>query len=484
MKIILISLIIILFSTNPFAQKSFEIPQEINPSQFSIEAGDFYNTIIDALNNNNLEKITNSELKSTNGYPLKTVIQQSGENLGWVNDYKYINYFDERNNLIRDELQSWKDDSTWYTYTRAFYNYDQNDNRIEFIDQMLQSTQWVNDRRITYGYSLLNNLLVELHQFWQNNDWTNSSKIVRDYIGNNKSDEVNLSWYTNRWENEQHSSFVYNSANNLTQEINQNWESGNWVNYHKLNLTYDDAQNLIEKLYNYWENSQWNSGTKLIYTYDGNKNLLESLWVGWNGSGWTNLELDVSYYDENFNNIERIQYNWEDTSWTFGKRWFYDYDLNNNNTSEIGQYFTNLNWKNDYKIEYAYDENSNLIERMHQFWRNEQWENELKFIFSYIKEIEDTVVNGNQTAGYILYQNYPNPFNPKTTITYKIPIQSFVSIQIFNSLGEYISSIINEEKVPGIYEVKFYGENLPSGVYLYQLNVGKYSKTKKMILLK
>ncbi len=54
----------------------------------------------------------------------------------------------------------------------------------------------------------------------------------------------------------------------------------------------------------------------------------------------------------------------------------------------------------------------------------------------------------------------PNPFNLNTTITYKISKQSFVSIQIYNSLGEYVASLENEDKSPGIYEVNFSAENL------------------------
>jgi hypothetical protein len=86
---------------------------------------------------------------------------------------------------------------------------------------------------------------------------------------------------------------------------------------------------------------------------------------------------------------------------------------------------------------------------------------------------------------YFLYQNYPNPFNPSTTIRYRVPVKSFVKIDIYNVLGSLIETIVNEEKAPGSYEVKFNAENLTSGVYFYSLKTSSgYSLTQKMMVLK
>ena len=97
----------------------------------------------------------------------------------------------------------------------------------------------------------------------------------------------------------------------------------------------------------------------------------------------------------------------------------------------------------------------------------------------------DSIV-GNTTSNfyYALDQNYPNPFNATTIIKYQIPNLSFVSIKIYDGLGNEIITLVNEFKVPGIYEVNFDGTLLASGVYFYQLKVDKYTEIKKMILLK
>jgi len=91
---------------------------------------------------------------------------------------------------------------------------------------------------------------------------------------------------------------------------------------------------------------------------------------------------------------------------------------------------------------------------------------------------------------FSLSQNYPNPFNPITTITYQIPKTSFVTLKVYDVLGNEIVTLINEEKPAGSYEVEFQSAigsataGLASGMYFYQLKVGNYVETKKMLLLK
>ena len=85
---------------------------------------------------------------------------------------------------------------------------------------------------------------------------------------------------------------------------------------------------------------------------------------------------------------------------------------------------------------------------------------------------------------YVLEQNFPNPFNPVTTIGYKIPKRSFVTIKVYDVLGNEVTTLVNDEKPTGTYELKWNAANLTSGIYFYKLNTGNYSETKKMLLLK
>jgi photosystem II stability/assembly factor-like uncharacterized protein len=104
-------------------------------------------------------------------------------------------------------------------------------------------------------------------------------------------------------------------------------------------------------------------------------------------------------------------------------------------------------------------------------------------------------INGNTEIPkqFMLYQNYPNPFNPTTKIKFDIPF-SFppskgvrgmnVLLSIFNSLGQQISTLVNQNLKPGSFEVEWDDSNYPSGIYYYKLDAGDFSETKKMILLK
>lgn len=92
--------------------------------------------------------------------------------------------------------------------------------------------------------------------------------------------------------------------------------------------------------------------------------------------------------------------------------------------------------------------------------------------------------NEGQLPDYFLSQNYPNPFNPVTRIQYALGNRQFVSIKVYDLLGNEIAALVNEEKPAGRYEINFNGSRLPSGVYFYQLSSGNYVQTRKMVLLK
>ncbi len=97
-----------------------------------------------------------------------------------------------------------------------------------------------------------------------------------------------------------------------------------------------------------------------------------------------------------------------------------------------------------------------------------------------------TFVKKDETVpkGFVLEQNYPNPFNPSTTINYSIPNEEFISLKIFNSLGEEVAELLNETKPAGNYSFTFNASTLTSGVYFYKISAGNFVETKKMMLIK
>ena len=97
----------------------------------------------------------------------------------------------------------------------------------------------------------------------------------------------------------------------------------------------------------------------------------------------------------------------------------------------------------------------------------------------------DVELIGQQIPDHFdLYNNYPNPFNPSTRIRFAVPEISNVKIEVYNLTGEKVTTLINEVKSAGYYEVNFNAVNIASGIYFYRIQAGDFVETKKMILLK
>ena len=97
-------------------------------------------------------------------------------------------------------------------------------------------------------------------------------------------------------------------------------------------------------------------------------------------------------------------------------------------------------------------------------------------------------INDESTSNLIkefeLFQNYPNPFNPSTYISYQLPTGIFVTIKVYDVLGKEVKTLVNEHQNVGRYSMEFNASKLPSGVYFCTINAGKYSATKKLLLIK
>ena len=111
--------------------------------------------------------------------------------------------------------------------------------------------------------------------------------------------------------------------------------------------------------------------------------------------------------------------------------------------------------------------------------------------FGSILRSEDSVITDFQEnnflsvpEGFYLSQNYPNPFNPKTIINYQLSMFNFVSIKVYDVLGNEVASLVNGKQNAGYYSVEFDGSGFASGVYFYKLEAGEFSETKRMVILK
>lgn len=94
------------------------------------------------------------------------------------------------------------------------------------------------------------------------------------------------------------------------------------------------------------------------------------------------------------------------------------------------------------------------------------------------------VNNTNIPEKFLLFQNYPNPFNPLTKINYELRVTNYVTLNVYDVNGRLVKELVNQKQSAGNYSVDFEGSGLPSGTYIYRLQAGDFSETKKMVLLK
>jgi hypothetical protein len=151
--------------------------------------------------------------------------------------------------------------------------------------------------------------------------------------------------------------------------------------------------------------------------------------------------------------------------------------LNDGNWTKIG--FINGNGTSNSTKDYTFTDN-NLNQGLY-YYRLKQIDNDGNYRYS------NTVsLNINSQLAFVLEQNYPNPFNPSTVISFQIPLNSHVSLDVYDIIGKKVATLVDEEKTAGKYSVELSANkfNLSSGIYVYTLSAGNYSSAKKFILMK
>ncbi|MBP9582686.1 MAG: T9SS type A sorting domain-containing protein [Ignavibacterium sp.] len=161
-------------------------------------------------------------------------------------------------------------------------------------------------------------------------------------------------------------------------------------------------------------------------------------------------------------------------------------DLKNLSFRDIVEETIVLNPNEEKEIVYTFDVNYNI---------GNATADTIEFIITDNKSVYLTkqfILNYGVPTEYKLEQNYPNPFNPATKIRYSIPNvalrqaqgDNFTTLKVYDILGNEVTTLVNEQKEPGYYEVDFNASQFASGVYVYRLQSGSYVSSKKMLMIK
>ena len=131
----------------------------------------------------------------------------------------------------------------------------------------------------------------------------------------------------------------------------------------------------------------------------------------------------------------------------------------------------------------ARNQNGNLITPGNYFCKMTASTFRDSIIMQYQDVLSVNEVNSNVET-FSLLQNYPNPFNPITTIQFSIPFEDYVTLKVFGLLGEEVATLVSQRFLPGTYSVQWDAGNASDGIYVYRLQSGKFSQSKKLILLR
>jgi hypothetical protein len=409
-------------------------------------------------------------------------------------------------------FQVW-DETVWRDSVRGDYIY----NAQGWLTEVLYenwSGVWINSSHYTYTYTGYGYVATEIYQYWDGSKWENYSRTTYTYNSNNKKTQYTVeNWNGSTWVNNYQSLYEYYPNGNLEKEIVQIWW-GIWENYTQYLYEYNSNDLVTELLIQYWSAGAWLNVGKQNYTYNSNSDYLTIVHYVWSNAMWLNDYQELYTYNVNSLLTDLVFQDWDPlTGWINDYKDMYTYDGVGNRTQELYQDWDGSQWFNDYKCTNAYNSNGNLIEcteedwnvgtgweyaehfsggydihgncisEEYQYWDGTEWVNNYRNAYTWV-----FFVSGVESEGVVkefsLENNYPNPFNPSTTIKFQIPEISFISLKVYDILGNEVAVLMNEEKQMGEYSIEFNPIDLPTGVYLFQLKSNSFIETKKMMMLK
>jgi Secretion system C-terminal sorting domain len=395
---------------------------------------------------------------------------------------------------------------------------------ISILEQIWVPNNWEDDARTLFEYNdagLMSRMSLEEYE---NSEWITGSEILLEYNAQNQL-IVDVLWYYNegviqfgrKWES-------FYSADNLTEGIQSSWnvDTGEWELILKWEYQYSDG--LISKILEYdYLISIWDINQEFSYTYNAQGLEIEELTKLWSETenAFENSDITTTSYNSNGKVIEMLSKSWDfvTQNWSEGNYYLYEYEYDNNNNctlslTTVAMEFGELSILTKSKFESEYDNNNYLITEIEFTWdefssawtelkksdftNNEagnplevliftklsgDWEPYGKEIWTYdgavaVKDIEQLPTE------FALEQNYPNPFNPTTKISYNINETSNIELNVYDLLGNHITTLVYGVQGQGAYSVKFDASNLASGTYIYSLKNESQIITRKCLLIK
>ena len=359
--------------------------------------------------------------------------------------------------------------------------------QADMLSQIWTDDNWLNMAYTQFFYNSNGQLTNDLNHGWEDNTWIINTRTTYTYENNLQAVMITENWENDTWVPYMKSQWTYNENGRVTSILDQNSVNNEWVNSSQITYTYS-GNNCTELLMQDWVNETWETTHRTTYEYDGEGNNIVSI--------SETFIMGISIKSKTINTFENglkvteLNQSLEGTEWVDVSKSTYTYNESRQQTQFVSEQWTGAEWMYTINGLYTYDADGNNTEILTQIWQNDAWVNFMKVTINYQQttDVEEAAIS-NQPISFRLFQNYPNPFNPSTKIKYSIPYVEtrrgvFVQLKVYDILGNEVAVLVNEEKPAGEYQAEFNAANLPSGLYLYRLQSGNYSETKKMLMLK
>lgn len=331
--------------------------------------------------------------------------------------------------------------------------------------------------------------------------WQNSNTY--DSLGNLVS-VLTTSWDGKKWDNWTREDFTYSSEGKNILQLDQVWKDNEWENYFRVTTSYNSDENLETSITEDWVDSVWVNKSKTTSEYILDSLCSASLFQEWQNNKWEDKRFLYFEYDNENKSAFITAYDWDGITWNSLSRMTVNYYSSEFKITKVVEIWDNRNWVTDFRNIETYTEDNYLKRGVFEYYENGAWlladgpihlynpdgfelhylAHEMLVYYDGTTDVKDE--KAINLSGYKLSQNYPNPFNPSTTINYQIPSNSFVTLKVYDVLGNEVAVLANEWQEAGSYSAQFTtsGKQLASGMYFYTFNSGKFTDTKKFILLK
>ncbi len=364
------------------------------------------------------------------------------------------NYTGGKKNSIRTD--NWT--GVWSNFSLTSWSYNGSNQMTSFTYQTWNggTSSWTNNSRTLMTYDGNNRIATSTFESWNGASYNPVTKIIYAYDNNSRIDTLTTQYWLGAWADQGRMVFTYDANGNEVLALSQTYPPPTyvWTNSSQTISTYNGSDQLLTETTQTWNGTGWDNNTRDEYEYNGSGDQILDRWLSYQASAWIVTDVDTMKYDGSHRLIQSVH----------------------NQISPSPELS---------RDDYSYDGSGNLIQMISYIFGS-SWENESRFVIVYTSlavKVDETPLPGD----FALLQNHPNPFNPTTTIRYSLARPHLVLIEVYNVLGQLVSTLENSEQGAGVYETTWDGKNtngqeVASGVYFYRLKAGDFVQTRKMVL--